>query len=251
VSSSKTKDSEAPVVNDVHKPQEDLDAAFKETVTRAVTKLNVKEVVEKPTMDDENKTFRTRLVACWMLTNATLAIAIENLNGLEDPNNAEADFQHLRSKQNFYFAVILYSTFLLAAVRFTGVSVFHLCVAACEVDLILFVNCSACSTSSNATCSGSSGGVEQFSLFQITTSHIFPLTSYEVGFKASFHIYLPMVFNGLRQLILFLVLFGVGTKAVSFFAMKDMDISYMHLKKILFIQVIKVTDIRRSIGCVL
>jgi len=120
VSSSKSKDADAPVVNDTHKMQEDVDAAFKETVTRAITKLSVKEVAEKPTMDDENKTFRTRLVACWMLSNAGLAIAIENLNGLPNVNNAQADQAHLRDKQNFYFAVILYSTFFLAAVRFTG-----------------------------------------------------------------------------------------------------------------------------------
>jgi chitin synthase len=122
VSSSKSKDADAPVVNDTHKMQEDVDAAFKETVTRAVTKISVKEVPEKPTMDDENKTFRTRLVACWMLSNAGLAIAIENLNGLPNVNDAEADQEHLRDKQNFYFAVILYSTFFLAAVRFIGVS---------------------------------------------------------------------------------------------------------------------------------
>jgi chitin synthase len=120
VSSSKSKDADAPVVNDTHKIQEDVDAAFKETVTRAVTQISVKEVPEKPTRDDENKTFRTRLVALWMLSNAGLAIAIENLNGLPNVSNAQADVDHLRSKQNFYFAVILYSTFALAAVRFTG-----------------------------------------------------------------------------------------------------------------------------------
>jgi chitin synthase len=120
VSSSKSKDADAPVVDDTHKVQEDVDAAFKETVTRAVTKISVKEVPEKPTMDDENKTFRTRLVAFWMLSNAGLAIAIENLNGLPNIKNAQADFDHLRDKQNFYFGVILYSTFGLAAVRFAG-----------------------------------------------------------------------------------------------------------------------------------
>lgn len=119
VSSSKAKGADAPVVVDTAKPQEDVDAAFKETVTRAITKVETKEVIEKPTMDDQNKTFRTRLVAMWMLTNATLAIAIENLNGLSTGNAAE-DQAHLQRKQNMYFAVILYSTFGLAAVRFTG-----------------------------------------------------------------------------------------------------------------------------------
>lgn len=73
-------------------------------------------------MDDQNRTFRTRLVAFWMLSNATLAVAIENLNGLPSKDEAkdEAELQH---KQNIYFSIILYSTFALAAVRFTGVSV--------------------------------------------------------------------------------------------------------------------------------
>lgn len=98
-----------------------MDAAFKETVTRAVTKLVVKEEVEKPTMDDENKTFRTRLVSFWMLTNALLAVTVENLNGLPG-DNPKADSDALRKKQNLYFTIILYSTFALALVRFIGVS---------------------------------------------------------------------------------------------------------------------------------
>ncbi|KAI6164829.1 glycosyltransferase family 2 protein [Pisolithus thermaeus] len=106
VSSSKAKDADAPIVEDIHRIQEDVDAAFKETVTRAVTKLEVQEAVEKPTMDDQNRTFRTRLVALWMLSNAGLAVTIENING---HGNSE---DQLRNKQNIYFAVILYSTLL-------------------------------------------------------------------------------------------------------------------------------------------
>jgi chitin synthase len=118
VSSSKNK-SAAPVVEDTTRPQEDVDAAFKETVTRALTKVHVKEVREKPTLDDQNKTFRTRLVAFWMLTNAALAIAIENINGLPDPN-FQLEQAELRQKQNIYFSVILYATFGLSAIRFLG-----------------------------------------------------------------------------------------------------------------------------------
>jgi len=118
VSSSKTKDAET-VVEDTAKPQEDVDAAFKETVTRAITKIDIKEVPEKPTLDDQNKTFRTRLVALWMLSNGGLAVAIENINGLES-TNLEADQAQLHKKQNLYFAIILYSTFALSAVRFIG-----------------------------------------------------------------------------------------------------------------------------------
>ena len=123
VSSSKGKTEDAAVVQDTERMQEDLDAVFKETVNRAVTKLEVKEVPEKPSMDDQNKTFRTRLVVFWMLTNAGLAVAIENINGLVT-NETEGE-QDLRKKQNIYFAFILYATFGLSAVRFVGVSGFR------------------------------------------------------------------------------------------------------------------------------
>lgn len=123
VSSKKGKDPENAVVEDSVRNKEDLDAHFKETVTRAVTKLQVKEEVEKPTMDDENRTFRTRLVSFWMLSNGALAIAIATLNGLPSGDETK-DQDALRAKQSIYFSIILWSTFGLAAVRFTGVSPF-------------------------------------------------------------------------------------------------------------------------------
>lgn len=123
VSSKKGK--EETVVEEATRNKDDLEAHFKETVTRALTKLEVKEVPEKPTMDDQNKTFRTRLVAFWMLTNAGLAVAIENINGLPS-SNEEEDEAKLHARQNVYFKILLWSTFGLAAIRFTGVSLHHI-----------------------------------------------------------------------------------------------------------------------------
>lgn len=125
VSSKKGKDAESPQVEDTVKVQEDVDSAFKETVTRAITKIEVKEEVEKPTMDDQNKTFRTRLVSCWMFSNAALAIAIQNLSGISTTASADQQEANLRKLQNTYFAIILYSTFGLSLVRFAGVSDLH------------------------------------------------------------------------------------------------------------------------------
>lgn len=125
ISSKKSKEEDAPVVEDTTKLQEDIDAAFKETVTRAVTKAEVKDEDEKPTMDDQNKTFRTRLVGFWMLSNAALSVAIENLNGLPS-GDEEADQAALQKRQETYFSIILYSTFFLALVRFIGVSILHI-----------------------------------------------------------------------------------------------------------------------------
>ena len=120
--SSKKTGADAAIIEDTTKIQEDVDAAFKETVTRALTKVTSKEAAEKPTLDDQNKTFRTRLVAFWMLTNAALAVTIENINGLVDTSDVAQEEKAQSSKQNIYFAVILYSTFALAFVRFVGVS---------------------------------------------------------------------------------------------------------------------------------
>lgn len=108
------KEGSAAVVEDTEKIQEDIDSAFEDTVKRAVAKIETKEAVEKPTMDDSNKTFRTRLVAAWMLSNAGLAILIENANGL---NTTEAE---VKQKQSTYFTFILWSTFGLSMVRFIG-----------------------------------------------------------------------------------------------------------------------------------
>lgn len=120
VSSKKKKDEDEVVIEDTAKVQDDVDAAFKETVTRALAKIVKKEEVEKPTMDDQNKTFRTRLVALWMLTNAALAIAIAETNSLPNPNDLAADLERLQKKQSVYFSIILYTTFVLALIRFIG-----------------------------------------------------------------------------------------------------------------------------------
>ncbi|KAG8980226.1 Chitin synthase, class 2 [Tulasnella sp. JGI-2019a] len=114
VSSKKTGGEGPAVVEDVEKPQEDIDAAFKETVTRAVAPMAVTESKEKPTMDDENKTFRTRLVAVWMLSNAALTLAISAENSLNDTAVTQA------KKQHDYFTFILWATFGLSMFRFIG-----------------------------------------------------------------------------------------------------------------------------------
>lgn len=81
-------------------------------------------------MDDENKIFRTRLVGFWMLTNAALVVAIQNINGwlnLDDPNLTAAKVNQFefdwRSKRDVYFEVVLFATFGLTLIRFIGVRI--------------------------------------------------------------------------------------------------------------------------------
>ena len=174
VSSSKEKgDGGAGVVEDVQRNQEELDESFQIVVRRAVAPFKEDTTPEKPSMDvsgpwlllrvktrdgaiahlqDQNRTFRTRLVGVWLLSNAALAISIQTLNGLdktpelvesclkdtgfnanngsiivpingtciEDALSQNAD--NLQDKQQEYFKYLLWATFGLSAVRFIGVS---------------------------------------------------------------------------------------------------------------------------------
>ncbi len=129
-----TLGADEPEVEHTYRIQEDIDAVFKETITRALHKDELGEEVDKPTLDDENKTFRTRLVAAWTLTNGTLAVGIEDINGwrdIEDEGISKAKMKefedHHATKRNNFFAFILYSTFALAFVRLVGVSSRDVC----------------------------------------------------------------------------------------------------------------------------
>jgi hypothetical protein len=178
VSSSKPKGGEAVVEDQTH-VQADVDANFRETVTRAMTRIETKEVREKPTLDDQNKTFRTRLVAMWMLTNAGLAIAIENINGIENSNSEKA----LQTRQSTYFSIILYSTFGLAAVRFIGVCF----LSQFDVGISLKNQFSAFTTSSNETCFDASVRTSRASSVMIRISLL--------SWPARLYMHIPLVFD--------------------------------------------------------
>ncbi|KAJ6626890.1 glycosyltransferase family 2 protein [Mycena sp. CBHHK59/15] len=127
ISSRKSVGADAPTVEDTTHIQEDIDAAFKATVSRALTKLDNKDVPEKKTLDDDNRTFRTRLVAMWMLTNGALALAVQDMGGwlnIDDPNISKDKIKSYEDRyavmRNNYFQFILYATFGLAFVRFVG-----------------------------------------------------------------------------------------------------------------------------------
>ena len=132
IQSQRAPNADAPVVEDTTKIQEDVDAAFQDTVKRALAKraADASSAPAKLTMDDENKIFRTRLVGFWMLTNAALVIAIQNINGwlnLNDPQLSLADVAQFefdrRTKRDFYFEFILFATFGLTLIRFIGVRI--------------------------------------------------------------------------------------------------------------------------------
>ncbi|PFH48062.1 glycosyltransferase family 2 protein [Amanita thiersii Skay4041] len=132
IQSQRVADMDVAVVDDTTRSQEDIDAAFHDTVTRALTRASLDtESKTKLTLDDENKTFRTRLVGVWVLTNVALALAIENINGwlnINDPDMTREIIGEFRitktNKRNVYFAVVLYTTFALVFVKFIGCLVY-------------------------------------------------------------------------------------------------------------------------------
>src|SRR5271163_1966418 len=64
------------VVEEVDKPQADIDSQFEATVKRALTPYKAPAEKEEKSLEDSYKNFRTRLVATWLFSNALLSIII-------------------------------------------------------------------------------------------------------------------------------------------------------------------------------
>ena len=74
----KTGDGKAAIIEEPDKPQADIDSQFEITVRRALKEYVEPVVVEKKTLDDSYKSFRTRLVTAWILSNGLLSVAISS-----------------------------------------------------------------------------------------------------------------------------------------------------------------------------
>ena len=76
----KTGDGKAVVIEEPDKPQADIDSQFEITVKRALAPYVEPVVEEKKTLEDSYKSFRTKLVASWIFSNALLAVVITSDN---------------------------------------------------------------------------------------------------------------------------------------------------------------------------
>ena len=72
----KTGDGRAAVIEEPDKPQADIDSQFEVTVKRALQEYHEPVVVEKKTLDDSYKSFRTKLVTAWIFSNGLLSVVI-------------------------------------------------------------------------------------------------------------------------------------------------------------------------------
>lgn len=72
----KEGDGKAAVIEEPDKPQADIDQQFEVTVKRALAEYKPPVEVEKKTLEDSYRSFRTRLVTAWIFSNALLSVAI-------------------------------------------------------------------------------------------------------------------------------------------------------------------------------
>ena len=69
-------DGKAAVIEEVDRPQEDIDSQFEATVKRALKPYVAEPEDERKSLEDSYKSFRTKLLICWIFSNALLAVAI-------------------------------------------------------------------------------------------------------------------------------------------------------------------------------
>lgn len=63
-------------IEEIDKPQEDIDSQFEATVKRALTPFKPEEEVESKDLEDSYKSFRTSLVIMWLFSNCALIVGV-------------------------------------------------------------------------------------------------------------------------------------------------------------------------------
>ena len=89
-------DGKTTVIEEPDKPQADIDSQFEATVKRALSPYYEPKVIEKKTLEDSYKSFRTRLVTAWIFSNWLLSVAI-----------TQDSFNRFTPKVSPYFHVML------------------------------------------------------------------------------------------------------------------------------------------------
>ena len=69
-------DGKAAVIEEIDRPQEDIDSQFEATVKRALVPFVPVIEDEKKTLEDSYKSFRTKLLIAWVFSNALLVVLI-------------------------------------------------------------------------------------------------------------------------------------------------------------------------------
>ncbi|KAK4946045.1 Chitin synthase, class 3 [Elasticomyces elasticus] len=103
------------VIEEIDRPQADIDSQFESTVKRALAPFKPAPDKEGKTLEDSYKNFRTRLVATWIFSNALLSVAITS-----DSIDKFGFSSLATTRSNHFFQALLWTTAGLSLVRFIG-----------------------------------------------------------------------------------------------------------------------------------
>ncbi|KAI1336744.1 chitin synthase [Xylariaceae sp. FL0016] len=102
-------------IEEIDKPQEDIDSQFEQTVKRALAPFKEVPEDDKPELEDSYKSFRTSLVISWLFSNMALIVGVTSdslatfgIGGKTSDRTAS------------YFKFLLIATAMLSFIRFIG-----------------------------------------------------------------------------------------------------------------------------------
>ncbi|VBB75132.1 Putative Glycosyltransferase Family 2 [Podospora comata] len=104
------------LVEEIEKPQEDIDQMFEQTVRRALAPYKVEEAPETKELEDSYKSFRTSLVVMWLFSNCFLAVVITS----ENFDSSFGAGRNATARTAWFFKFLLFATAGLSIVRFIG-----------------------------------------------------------------------------------------------------------------------------------
>ncbi|OJJ50127.1 hypothetical protein ASPZODRAFT_1108114 [Penicilliopsis zonata CBS 506.65] len=111
----KKDDSKSNFIEEIDKPQADIDSQFEATVKRALAPWVEPPEDHSKNMDDSYKSFRTNLVLLWIFSNIIVALFITS-NGIKKMCLTNSS----TTRTTWYFEVILWTTAGLSLFRFLG-----------------------------------------------------------------------------------------------------------------------------------
>lgn len=111
----KKEDDKSNFIEEVDKPQADIDSQFEATVKRALAPFVMPEEENERSMDDSYKAFRTNLVLLWIFSNLIVVLLI-TATGVK--RFCLTNTSTVRTAN--YFSVILWITAALSLFRFIG-----------------------------------------------------------------------------------------------------------------------------------
>ncbi|KAI9845200.1 MAG: Chitin synthase, class 2 [Thelocarpon superellum] len=110
----KAGDGKVAVIEEPDMPQVDIDNQFEITVKRALTPFVAENQVEKKTLEDSYKSFRTKLVISWIFSNALLIIVITSDNFDQFGFTQTEGEKTAQDRTAQFFRALLWATAILA-----------------------------------------------------------------------------------------------------------------------------------------